>query len=127
MALRKKINNIKINYEEWVKIYSAAKCVLVIHYQDPVVPCYQASPKLFEALACGCFVFSDAQRDVQSLFQDSRHLVMVQNPADLRKKLEYYLSHSEKRDIIAREGYREATEKHTYKDRIQNIIEILQS
>ena len=55
---------------EWLKIYSACKIALVIHYQSPQnsFPVYQASPRIFEAMSCGCFVISDRQRDVFSLF-----------------------------------------------------------
>jgi len=73
---------------EWLKIYSSAHIVLASHYQDPErrFPVYQASPRIFEALACGAFVLSDDQRDVFSLFNDGEHLARFSNTGELVEK-----------------------------------------
>jgi len=109
---------------EWLKIYSACKIALVIHYQSPQnsFPVYQASPRIFEAMACGCFVISDRQRDVFSLFEDGKHLVGFDNPNDLIEKINYYLSHHEEREEIAGRGREEVLKHHTYVDRIKKLI-----
>ena len=92
--LNKKAVNIKMNYDQWVKIYNASKIVLVVHYQDPQIACHQASPKLFEAMACGSFVLCDRQKDAQALFKDKEHLVFFDDAKDLRSKIEYYFGPS---------------------------------
>jgi len=73
--LKNKFIDVKMNYDQWVKIYRAAKIVLVVHYQSPNVPCHQASPKLFEAMACQACVFVDNQKDARALFESGRHAV----------------------------------------------------
>ena len=40
--LKSKTVDVKMNYDQWVKIYNAAKICVVIHYQDPGIPCHQA-------------------------------------------------------------------------------------
>jgi spore maturation protein CgeB len=111
--------------EVWLKAYSAAKIVLCMHFSDPTgkYPCYQASPRVFEALACGAFLMCDAQRDVLALFEDGKHLVIFKDAADLRKKAEYYLANPEKREAIARTGREEVLRKHTYLDRMKVVLE----
>src|SRR4030043_201831 len=56
---------------EWIKIYSASKISICIHYHDPEgkVLCYQAAPRVYEALACGALLIVDRQPDVLSLFK----------------------------------------------------------
>jgi len=123
--LKNKVADIKMNYDQWVKIYNASKINIVVHYQDDQVPCHQASPKLFEAMACGSFVLCDRQKDVTQLFKDQYHLVLFDDVKDLREKVGYYLQHDEDRQRIARNGYQEVLAKHTYQDRFKQMLEIL--
>ncbi len=120
--LRKYITIGNIKPEEWIKIYSAAKIVIVIHYQDKKNPCHQASPKVYEGLACNCFVLVDNQRDVRALFEDGKHLVIFKDIDDLRGKIAYYLAHSQERINIAQSGYSEVMHKHTYLHRLQSML-----
>ncbi|MBW1707098.1 MAG: glycosyltransferase [Deltaproteobacteria bacterium] len=114
-----------IDVSSWVKIYRAAKIVLVVHYQDGVTPCFQASPKIFEALACGCFVLVDRQKDVFRLFEDGVHLVGFDDITDLKRKIRHYLENPRERMKIGVQGQREVIEKHTYAHRLQSMFEIV--
>ena len=125
--LRRKIRGRHTIPDEWLKIYSASKIVLATHYQDPQkrFPVYQASPRIFEALACGAFVICDNQRDVFSLFEDRKHLVCFYDEADLIEKIKYYLDHLEERNVISAQGRQEAIAKHTYVHRIRKLLSII--
>jgi len=113
----------QIRCQEWIKVYSAAKIVIVIHFQDGRTPCYQASPKVYEALACRGFVLVDQQKDVENLFQSGKHLVVFSDVDDLKEKLRHYLQRDDLRMAIASEGCREVLEKHTYRHRIRKILD----
>jgi len=117
------IYNQKVDVTEWTKIYSAAKIVLVIHYQDGATICHQASPKVYEALACGCFVLVDRQKDVFRVFKDGNHLVGFDSARDLREKVSWYLDHPEDRKRISESGLHEVLRNHTYRHRIQMIMD----
>jgi len=114
---------------EWLKIYSYAKIILAPHYQDPQnrFPTYQASPRIFEALACGAFVLSDNQRDVFALFNDGEHLTQFSSPGELIEKVNYYLNHPEERRAIAEKGRKEVLKKHTYTNRIGELLSVILS
>ncbi len=121
------VEDIKIDVKEWVKIYNASKIALVIHYQDRKTPSFQASPKVYEALACKCFVLVDRQKDIFSIFEDGKHLVSFKNINDLKKKIDYFLNHSKERKKIAAQGYQEVLKKHTYDHRIKKMFSIIHS
>jgi spore maturation protein CgeB len=110
--------------EEWVKIFSASKIVIHSHYNDPSgnVPCFQASPRVYEALACGAFFVCDNQRDVLRLFINKEHLVVFNNMQELNEIVEYYLKHPAEARTIADKGRKEVLEKHTYNHRIKVIL-----
>ncbi|MDI9569825.1 MAG: glycosyltransferase [Pseudomonadota bacterium] len=110
--------------EEWLKIYSAARIVLSSHYRDPLerFPVYQASPRVFEILACGAFQLCDDQRDMFALFQDAHDLVIFTNAEDMVAKVKYYLEHPEERNAIAAQGRKTVLSRHTYQDRIKELL-----
>jgi len=121
------INNIQLKHTDWLKIYAAAKIIIVIHFQDGKTPCHQASPKVYEALACKRFVLVDRQKDVFSLFNDKEHLVSFENTRDLIEKITYYLKNKKEREKIASEGYKEVLKKHTYVHRIKNLLSVIKN
>jgi len=113
--------------DEWIKIFCSSKIVIAAHYQDGRIPCYQASPRVYETLACKRFLLVDDQRDVKALFEDGKHLSVFKDTADLRKKLRYYLARAEERARIAENGFNEVTQKHTYLCRVKEMLDILMS
>jgi spore maturation protein CgeB len=112
---------------EWLKIYSSAKIVLAPHYQDPEkrFPVYQASPRIFEAMACGAFVISNNQRDVFTLFKDGSHLVRFDDSIDLANKVKHFLDYPEERATISLRGRNEVWIHHTYSRRIETLLSIV--
>ena len=123
--LQGKIVESKLNFDEWIKIYSAAKIVIVVHYQNPKIPCHQVSPKLFEAMACKCFVMTDSQKDAKALFTDGQHVIFFENEKDLREKVKYFLQQDDARRSIALQGYKEAIAHHTYQGRFQKMFSLI--
>jgi spore maturation protein CgeB len=111
----------------WMKAYCEAKIVLCAHYQDGTNPCYQASPRVFEALAMGAFLLCDDQKDVRALFEDGRHLVIYRDSRDLREKVAYYLSHPEERRRIAAQGQQAALAGHSYSHRVRVLLEAVKA
>jgi spore maturation protein CgeB len=111
--------------EEWTKVYSASKIILVSHFQADNVLCYQASPKIYEGLACKGFILCNDQPDVVRLFKDGEHLVIFKDYNDLIQKIDHYLRHDDERERIALQGYNEVVRNHTYVHRIQTILDLI--
>lgn len=125
--LRIKIKGGQVTPDVWTKIYGSSKIVVIAHYQDGKIPCYQASPKVFEALACGTFVLVDRQRDVLSLFKEGEHLVVFNDKDDLKNKISYYLENPAKRDRIARSGREKTLQEDTYICRVKQLVDLIAS
>jgi spore maturation protein CgeB len=115
------------SHDTWTKIYTASKINICMHYKDPegIIPCYQASPRVYEVMACGGFLLVDNQPDVLRTFRDGEHLVVYNSINDLIEKLFYYLKNPEKRMEIARKGREEVLKKHTFSHRIKKIMEVI--
>ncbi|TBR19337.1 hypothetical protein EPO66_00770 [bacterium] len=113
--------------EVWRKIYSAAKVVIATHYRHPKdeMPCYQVSPRVYEALACGAFLITDRQKDIFSLFKDKIHLVTFNDVTELRALIRYYLENEDQRKEIAIQGRDFVINNHTYLHRINYMLDII--
>jgi spore maturation protein CgeB len=109
----------------WKKIYATSKIVLSIHYRDSEnqFSVHQASPRVFEAMACGAFVLTDRQKDVLTLFKDGEHLATFSDGDDLDHKIAYYLEHAAERERIAAAGRQEVLMRHTYAQRLQSLLD----
>jgi spore maturation protein CgeB len=123
--LRQYIRGGQIRPAEWVKIFSASQIVFHSHYRDPSgkIPCYQAAPRVYEALACGALLVVDRQQDVLRLFKPSQDLVVFNNVQELRDLTRYYLLHPKEAKAIAERGRKKVLAKHTYRHRIQEILD----
>lgn len=120
--LKDSVHDLRIGPEEWVKIYSASRIVLVVNYDDGKTLSNQVSPKLYEAMACGSFVIVDSKPDAKALFRDKEEVVFYDGEKDLKEKVQYYLDNADERITIAHQGYKTVLKKHTYEDRIKIIL-----
>ncbi len=121
--LKKKARPGKINFNVWTKIYSAADITVVVHYQDGHTPSYQASPKLFEAMACRAFVLCDRQKDAVTLFHHEGCVDFFDSPEELRDKIRHYTRHPALRQDMAKKAQALVTGKHTFKQRMARLID----
>ncbi len=120
--IRSKIRGDETRLEEWTRMYSAAKIILCAHYGGPGPLCRQASPRVYEVLACGGFLLCDDQPDVRALFEDGRDLVIFRDLSDLKQKARYYLDHDRERREIAARGHGKVLTDHTYRHRVAALI-----
>jgi len=122
--LRKRIRGEEAGPERWRKIYSRAKISVCLHYRDPDsrIPCRQASPRVFEVLACGGFLLVDDQPDVERLFVDGEDLLVFRNVEELRGLLRRFLDRPSDRERIAQTGRRKVLAAHTYGHRVEEIL-----
>lgn len=84
--------------------------------------------RTFEAPAMGGFMLSTRTRDQQVWLPEKIGAAYFSDAAELRRRVEYYVSHKNEAKQIAAEGYRLITTgEHTYQDRMQQVIKVVQS
>jgi spore maturation protein CgeB len=123
--LKRYIRGDQIRPAEWVKIFSASQIVFHSHYRDPSgkIPCYQAAPRVYEALACRALLVVDRQRDVLRLFKAGKDLVVFNTVKELGDLVRYYLQRPKEAKAIAERGGKKVLAQHTYRHRIQEILD----
>jgi spore maturation protein CgeB len=83
--------------------------------------------RIFDIMGTGGFLLSNYQAEIPELFEVDHDLVVYDSQADLLDKIGYYLQHEEERLEIARNGQEKIKQCYTYKQRLQQIIEICAS
>ncbi|MFN8414009.1 MAG: glycosyltransferase, partial [Anaerolineales bacterium] len=83
--------------------------------------------RAFEIPAAGGFQLMDEVPGAEELFEPGSELVMYHSTAHFRELVDYYLSHPSERDAIARRGYERAIRQHTYKHRLQVMLETVEN
>lgn len=78
--------------------------------------------RTFEVLATKSFCLTSRNKEVESVFEDGKHLVMYDNLDDMVEKAKYYIEHDEEREKIAKQGYEEVMAKHTFRHRVEQVL-----
>lgn len=79
--------------------------------------------RAMDIMGCGGFLLTNYQADFEYWFQADTDYVYFTDIEDLLYKADYYLEHEEERQEIARNGYQKIKEAHTYRHRVQTILE----
>lgn len=108
--------------EEASKIYKCSQINLNISLKSILTGIPLRS---FEIMGSGGFLLSNYQREYEDYFHSGTDYVYYTDYEDLGKKVEYYLSHDKERREIARNGYEKVKGSHTYKNRVDTILEII--
>ncbi|MCR5735843.1 MAG: glycosyltransferase [Lachnospiraceae bacterium] len=78
--------------------------------------------RIFDIMGCGGFVMSNHQDEIADLFEIGKEIETYKSLDELIDKCGYYLSHEAERGKIARKGYEKVCEKHTWDQRLKEMI-----
>ncbi len=83
--------------------------------------------RTFEIPACGGLQVAPRNDEILGLFEEGKEIILYSSTDELREKIDYYLAHETERKKIAQAGYRRCTTgKHTYVDRVHQMLQIVQ-
>ena len=79
--------------------------------------------RCFEIPATGTFMLSEYSDDLATLFEPDKEAAFFSNADEMLAKVDYYLSHDDKRKRVAHNGYeRVMRDGHEIKDRAKQIV-----
>ena len=82
--------------------------------------------KYLEVMACGCLLISQYSPCFRLLgFEHGRHLIQYNTYNELTERVDHYLRHNAERARIAEIGRNFVLRKHTWKHRVDEMMEIL--
>lgn len=78
--------------------------------------------RAFDIMGSGGFLLSNYQEDFLENFTPGEDFVFYESEQDLLQKIDYYLTHEEERQAIARNGHDKVAAAHTYRDRVREML-----
>lgn len=78
--------------------------------------------RIFDILACGGFLLTDAREDLFRLFSPGTDLVIFEDCKSLPAKVDHFISRPDERARIAENGRKTVLARHTYRQRIDTIL-----
>lgn len=103
-------------FEAAAEKFSQSKVVLNPPIKDDL------NMRVFETLGTGSFLLTEDIPSIHDFFDDGKHLVLYKTLDEAIEKAKYYIEHDDEREKIAKAGYEEVIDKHTYKHRIQAML-----
>jgi spore maturation protein CgeB len=81
--------------------------------------------RVFDILACGGFLITDAREDLMRLFKPGADLIVFDDPKSLPAKVDYYLNRPEERARIAEHGRETVLARHTFRRRMDAMLRVI--
>ncbi len=105
-------------FEEAAEQYGKTKICLNHSIKDDI------NMRTFEVMATGSFLLTSDIPTLHDLFEDGKHCVMYKDHADMIEKAHYYIDHDDEREAIAKAGQAETLKNHTFKNRVEQVLEV---
>jgi len=82
------------------------------------------SLRVLDVLGAGGFLISNYQPEIAQYFENGTEIVMYESMEDLNQKIEYYLTHGDERERIARAGNIKAKTMFSYEIKLKEILKL---
>lgn len=112
-----------VNYYDAMNLafrYSCVNLNITLHGMISGVPL-----RCFDVMGSGGFLLTNYQEECVELFEPDHELVIYYNIDELEDKVKYYLQHETERVRIAEKGFERVQAEHTYRHRINRMLEII--
>lgn len=106
------------------KAISASAISLNLHH--PLNDINGVNRRMFDVSACMGFQLADYKPDMTTLMKIGEEIICFRTLEELRAQIGHYLNHPGERASIARAGYDRVLKDHTYDNRAQEILAIVQ-
>ena len=87
----------------------------------------QIKARTFEVPGAGGFLLSENAANLDKFYSPGKEIDIFIDNASLVEKINFYLSHQDRRDQVALAGYKRTAKQHTYENRFRKIIEVIEN
>lgn len=111
-----------IDVNEYVPLYQRAKIGINVHNRGKYTV---GSYRLFDLPGNGVMQLSDGDEFLASFFEPGKEIVPYAGGVDLIEKIQYFLTHDDEREAIARAGYRRVMRDHRIATRLHQAQRLI--
>jgi spore maturation protein CgeB len=107
-------------YKELPSFYNACK----INFNATSRQMKEAvNQRVFDVPACGSFILTDYQESLEGLFEVGKEIIVYKSRDEIPELVKFYLDNPGERKAVAERGRERVLKEHTYKHRLQMIID----
>ncbi len=129
----------KVSNQEILKLYKGkdirgtqkAKAIcgsfISLNPHHPLNDIYGVNRRTYDIAGCKGFQLADYRNDMEKVFKINQEIVCFETLDELKKKIEYYLKHSDERNEIAEAAYKRVIHEHTYEHRAREILDLIKN
>lgn len=110
-----------------VKMYQALRDARIIfnRHSDLADRHYANNMRLYEATGVGTLLLTDHKRNLADLFEPGKEIAAYRDTDECLALARYYLDHDDEREAIAQAGQRRTLSENTWRQRMQELVEIV--
>jgi spore maturation protein CgeB len=109
-------------YKDLPLLYNACK----INFNATSLQMKEAvNQRVFDVPSCGAFLLTDYQESLMDLFDPGSEVVTYKNKEEIPELVKYYLENQSDRDRIVERARSRVLNEHTYKHRLEKMIDIM--
>lgn len=107
------------------KMYEVlSRSQITLNHHGDVAP-YANNCRLFEATGTGAMLVTDWKANLQDLFDVGREVAAYRSAEDCARIIRHYLTHEEALRLMAKAGQARTLRDHTYRVRMQELVDIV--
>ena len=99
---------------------------MTLNHHVDVAEAYAGNLRLFEATGVGTLLVTDWKKNLHEMFEPGKEVISYRSPEECVELVEYYLDHEEERRAVAAAGQRRTLRDHTYHQRMQELVSLVQ-
>lgn len=104
------------------KVFQAARININVHFASEG---HGANVRTFEIPAAGGFELVSYRKDIPDLFEPGTEIDVFKDEDEMLRKVEFYLAHDTIRVQAAQAGHARVLRDHTYRARLQHMLDII--
>lgn len=129
----------KVSNQEILKLYKGkdirgtqkAKAIcgslISLNPHHPLNDIYGVNRRTYDIAGCKGFQLADYRNDMEKVFKINHEIICFETLDELKKKIEYYLKHSDERNEIAEAAHKRVINEHTYEHRAREILDLIKN
>jgi spore maturation protein CgeB len=121
-ALKKKMRPAVYEAEMYDIIF---KSLVVLNIHADSSPEYASNMRLFETTGIGTCLLTDWRKNISDLFIDDKEIITYKSDSDCIEKAKWLLTNPEKCLEIGRAGQIKTLSHHTYDNRVEDLLKII--
>lgn len=86
---------------------------------------YANNCRLYEATGVGTLLITDWKENLHQMFEPGKEVIAYRTPEECAELIQYYLTHDNEREAIAKAGQQRTLREHTYYQRMQELVDIV--